>query len=128
MGEVSRAVVRIGGMEYTIKGEESEEYLHKVAICVDRKMKEIEKTHFNLSTSMLAVLASINLADDLLKSEEEIEALKAEKKELSEEVEILNEMLLQLEEENKKLKETIKKPSAPVIYDVARGNRSNNRR
>lgn len=141
MGDISKAVVRIGGLEYTIKGKESEEYLHKVAICVDRKMREIEKTHFNLSTSMLAVLASVNMADDMLKSEEkleasneelevaneEIEALKKELDRLSEEVEILNEMLIQLEKENKTLKEAIKKPNAPVIYDVARGNRSNKR-
>lgn len=127
MGDVSRAVVRIGGLEYTIKGKESEEYLHKVAICVDKKMREIEKTHFNLSTSMLAVLVSINLADDVLKSEDEIAKLKDEIERLREENEILNEMLLQLEEENKKLKETVKKPNPPVIYDVARGNRNTKR-
>lgn len=138
---VSRAVVRIGGLEYTIKGNESEEYLHKVAIYVDKKMKSIEKTHFNLSTSMLAVLTSINLADEVLKADEEIEALKGEIETLKEEVEILNDMLVQLEDENKTLKEILerqnrqgihkqeppKKPNTPVIYDVARSNKGGKR-
>ncbi|NMA95133.1 MAG: cell division protein ZapA [Clostridiales bacterium] len=110
MGEVSRAVVRIGGLEYTIKGKESEEYLHKVAICVDKKMREIEKTHFNLSTSMRAVLVSINMANDMLKRDEEIKKLKQKIGELQEENELLNEMLVQLEKESS---------STPNIYDVS---------
>lgn len=138
MGEdMSKAIVRIGGLEYTIKGNEPEEYLHKVAICVDKKMKAIEKTNFNLSTSMLAVLTSINLADEVLKSEAELEKVNKELETLKEEVEILNDMLMSLEEENKTLKEilerqnnrqnTPKKQTPPVIYDVARGNKGGKR-
>ena len=33
--------VKINGLEYNLKGEESEEYLHKVAIYADKKIKGI---------------------------------------------------------------------------------------
>jgi cell division protein ZapA len=42
--EPNKAVVRIGGREYTMRGFVSEEYIHKVAIYVDKKMEEIRKT------------------------------------------------------------------------------------
>lgn len=132
--DISKAIVRIGGLEYTIKGNEPEEYLHKVAIYVDKKMKAIEKTNFNLSTSMLAVLTSINLADEVLKSKEELEKLHEELDTLKEEAEILNDMLMKLEEENKILRDTLerydsrqntpKKQIDSIIYDVTRSNKS----
>jgi cell division protein ZapA len=62
-----RTTVRINGQEYVLAGEEPEEYMHEVAIYVDKKMSEISRKYDKLSTSMVAVLASINIADELLK-------------------------------------------------------------
>ncbi len=62
-----KTTVRIDGHEYVLAGEETEEYMHEVAIYVDRKMSEIHSQFENLSTSMVAVLAAINIADELLK-------------------------------------------------------------
>lgn len=62
-----KTTVRIDGHDYTLAGEESEEYMHEVAIYVDRKMSEIHKQFKHLSTSMVAVLSAINIADELLK-------------------------------------------------------------
>ncbi len=62
-----KTTVRINGQEYVLAGEEPEEYMHEVAIYVDKKMSEIAKKYDKLSTSMVAVLASINIADELLK-------------------------------------------------------------
>ena len=81
-----KTVVKIAGKEYTIVGSESEEYIHRVAIYVDKKMNEISQ-HMNLSTLMQAVLTAINLADVCLKQQDEIIQLKADihsyKKELN---------------------------------------------
>lgn len=71
-----KTVVKIAGKEYTIVGLESEEYIHRVAIYVDKKMNEINK-HCNLSTLMQAVLTAINLGDICLKQQDEIVQLKA---------------------------------------------------
>lgn len=84
MEEPNKAVVRIGGREYTMRGFVSEEYIHKVAIYVDKKMEEIEKRQPALSTTMLAVLTAINLADEIMQQREEIERLRQELKELKE--------------------------------------------
>ena len=82
----TRTVVKIGGKEYTMTGFESEEYIHRVAIYVDRKMSELKSQYVNLNTSTLAVLAALNVADDLLKLQDQMEALTQEYQVLSEEL------------------------------------------
>ena len=42
--------------------------MHRVAIYVDRKMNEIAKQFTDLSTTMIAVLAALNIADELIGS------------------------------------------------------------
>ncbi|NLG37658.1 MAG: cell division protein ZapA [Clostridiales bacterium] len=67
MSDKVKTVVRIGGQEYRLSGYESEEYMHRVAIYVDRKMNEIAKQFTDLSTTMIAVLAALNIADELIR-------------------------------------------------------------
>lgn len=59
--------VKIYGMEYNLKGEEQEEYLHKVAGYVDKKIKNIMDKNCMLNMSSAAVLSAINIVDDLFK-------------------------------------------------------------
>ncbi len=82
----TRTVVKICGKEYMMAGFESEEYIHRVAIYVDRKMSELKSQYVNLNTTTLSVLTSINIADDLLKLQDQLDAL-------SKEYQILNEEL-----------------------------------
>jgi len=82
----TRTVVKIGGKEYTMTGFESEEYIHRVAIYVDRKMAELKSQYVNLNPSTLAVLTALNVADDLLKLQDQMEALTQEYQLLSEEL------------------------------------------
>ena len=67
MSDKIKTVVRIGGQEYRLSGYESEEYMHRVAIYVDRKMNEIGKNFTDLNTTMIAVLAALNIADELIR-------------------------------------------------------------
>jgi cell division protein ZapA len=82
----TRTVVKICGKEYTMAGFESEEYIHRVAIYVDRKMSELKNQYVNLNPSTLAVLTALNVADDLLKLQDQMEALTREYQVLSEEL------------------------------------------
>lgn len=82
MVQKKKAIVMIAGREYTIRANESEEYIHRVAIYANRKMEEIEKAQPSLSTSMIAVLTAINLADEVLKLQDEVDSLKDRIKEL----------------------------------------------
>ncbi len=104
----TKTVVRIGGREYSIKSMESEEYIHKVAIYVDKKMEEIRQRQPNLSTTMLAMLTAINLADEVIKLQQKVEKLQRE-------ISVLHSVL---EEDGRD-----DVPNTSVLYDVSRRTR-----
>jgi cell division protein ZapA len=59
--------VQIFGHSYTIRGEADQEYILGVAAYVDRKMREITEKLPVASLSKVAILASLNIADELFK-------------------------------------------------------------
>ena len=59
--------VHIFGHDYTIRGEADQEYILGVARYVDRKMREITEKLPVASLSKVAILASLNIADELYK-------------------------------------------------------------
>jgi cell division protein ZapA len=59
--------VQIFGHSYTIRGEAEQEYILGVAAYVDRKMREITEKLPVASLSKVAILASLNIADELFK-------------------------------------------------------------
>ncbi|PHS29954.1 MAG: hypothetical protein COA82_12000 [Alkaliphilus sp.] len=75
MGRKNKIIIRINGQEYPIVGYEKKEYLLKVGSFVDEKMEEISKKNTRLSTSMIAVLTSINIADQYFKLMDEYELI-----------------------------------------------------
>jgi len=62
MGSVD---VYILGQKYTIKGEETPEYIKQLADFVDSKLKEVCSNTPNLTPLKAAILASLNIADEL---------------------------------------------------------------
>ncbi len=65
--------VKINGQEYSIVGAEPKEYLLKVSSFVDDKMETIAKANKKLSTSMIAVLTCINIADQYIKTQDSLD-------------------------------------------------------
>ena len=59
--------VQIFGHSYTIRGEADQGYITEVAGYVDRKMREITEKLPVASLSKVAILASLNIADELFK-------------------------------------------------------------
>src|SRR5437667_3734044 len=59
--------VQIFGHSYTIRGEADHEYIMGVATYVDRKMREVTEKLPVASLSKVAILASLNIADELFK-------------------------------------------------------------
>jgi cell division protein ZapA len=59
--------VQIFGHSYTIRGEADQDYIMGVASYVDRKMREITEKGPVASLSKVAILASLNIADELFK-------------------------------------------------------------
>ncbi|PKL48869.1 MAG: cell division protein ZapA, partial [Nitrospira bacterium HGW-Nitrospira-1] len=70
MGSVE---VDILGQKYTIKGDASEEYIKKLAVFVDRKLKEVHNSAPNMAPLKAAILASLNIADELHRTRNEHE-------------------------------------------------------
>lgn len=71
----NKVVVRIMDREYTIVSDDPREYVQKVAYYVDDKMRETFSKNKKLSTSMAAVLTSLNIADEYFKVQGENEEL-----------------------------------------------------
>jgi cell division protein ZapA len=69
--------VQIFGQSYTIRGEADQDYILGVASYVDRKMQEITEklpaTSVSSSLSKIAVLAGLNIADELMKERAQLE-------------------------------------------------------
>jgi cell division protein ZapA len=63
--------VEIFGERYTLRASDSPDYLHRVAEFVDGKFCEVAKESPTLAPGRVAVLASLNIADELFKREEE---------------------------------------------------------
>lgn len=110
--------VNINGMEYNLRGEENEEYLHKVARQVDKKLKHILSSNSKLSVSSAAVLTALNSVDDMFKCdlayselEAEVEKLSTSNKSKSEELETLRKQLKYLEQYNSELQSKLKNMS-----------------
>lgn len=99
MAVKNKVEVRIAGKDYTLVGAESDEYIQKIALYIDKKMNEIIRSNNRLSTSMAAVLAAINVADDFFKIYEIESRLKIELKRAQEELEELRQERRRLIEE-----------------------------
>ena len=72
--------VKVCGKTMTLTGNESVEYITKVANYIEDKSAMIRgsENSKNLSPTMVSVLTSINIADDYFKALEEIEKLKGQ--------------------------------------------------
>ena len=63
--------VEIFGQEYKIKGAGDPEYIHMIAGYVDSKMREIAHSSGIMSQSRIAILAALNIADELHQERDE---------------------------------------------------------
>jgi cell division protein ZapA len=73
--EASKVIVHIFGEQHVIKGKGSEEYIRNLAYDVDRRMKEISLKYPLLAAHQVAVLVSLNMADEIARLKEEHKTL-----------------------------------------------------
>ena len=66
----NRVAVHILGEEYVLKGSSSTEEMYRVGLYVDQLMKSLAEKNVQMSKQKVAVLAALNLADELLKLKE----------------------------------------------------------
>ena len=68
----------VGGITYTVKGEGSEEYLHRMGDELENKLKSITRKNPTLSTTMVAILAALDFLEEAKNAQAEIAKLKDE--------------------------------------------------
>ena len=67
--------VNIFGAEYVLKSDENQEYVIEIAKYVDQKMREIDRSQAISSNLKVAILAALNIADELFQSKKYRERL-----------------------------------------------------
>ena len=75
--EKQKTVVKVAGKEYSIVSQDSPEYMQRVAAFVDRRITEMA-TVSRMPEPMVAVLVSLNMADELIKSQDDNARLRRE--------------------------------------------------
>ena len=95
----NRVVVTIGGKDYTMVAVEDESYVRKCAGLVDRHLGEVAAGG-RLSQADAAVLAAMNIADQLMKEQETAENLRRQVKDGLEEA---NSLKLELSEAKREI-------------------------
>ena len=75
----NRVTMSICGEDYTLIAEESPSYMERVGKLVDEKLSEVLSAG-SVSRTDAAILAAINLADELLKAQESGENLRRQVK------------------------------------------------
>ena len=73
--KISRITAIINGDEYVIKGNAEGQHIEKVAQYVDAKMNQLTQTNRYLTPKKVAVLAAVNIADELFRLQEDYQAL-----------------------------------------------------
>ncbi len=74
MDDIEATTVHILGREYKIKGFADKNYIIKVAQYVDEKMRELSKSSSLPSHDRLAILAALNIADELFQERQSTSA------------------------------------------------------
>jgi cell division protein ZapA len=72
----NKVEVIIGGNIYALQGEESQEHIQKVAGLIDKQIASIQKANVrtNLNTSKIYMLTALNVANEYIKTQQELAA------------------------------------------------------
>ena len=70
--------VEIFGAVYHVRGEKDPEYLQELAEIVDHKMRDIAQQVTTVDTGKIAILAALNIADELYQCRKQQEGERVE--------------------------------------------------
>lgn len=100
MSDKNNTKVLINGQVYTLSGQESEEYIQKVALYINNKLEELKKSDNGqlMSTRLLNVLLSLNIADELFKARDSVTQLEGFIQDKDHKITELQQLILQNEE------------------------------
>jgi cell division protein ZapA len=91
--EKNRVIVTIFGKDYSLVSEVDPDYIRKAATYLDSKMREVSENYPNIPETRVAVLAALNIADELFRSRESLDGLPDQEQHLRELARTLSEVL-----------------------------------
>lgn len=104
----NRIVITICGQEYTLVAEESQAYMEEVANYVSEKMEKlIDSSHVSHTDG--AVLTALNITDELFKSKEADEKLRAQFKTYADDLNKANNEISELKRQVFRLQQRLDK-------------------
>jgi cell division protein ZapA len=68
--------VEIAGQRFTLKTDADDDYVHRLASFVSAKLKDAKAGSRAFSTHALAILAALQIADELMQAREDLKSLK----------------------------------------------------
>jgi cell division protein ZapA len=77
----AHTAVRIFGATYHVRGSDDRGYLQELADLVDAKMREVARHVTTADTARIAILAALNMADELFQTQKRQEGERVEIKE-----------------------------------------------
>lgn len=95
MGNDNKTVIRLLGIDYPVVSNTSEEEMQKIAFYVDKHFNEVKQRNSRLSTTMIATLAAINIAEEYFAQKEDNDNL----------IKQMSEYIKRCERNDKELKE-----------------------
>jgi cell division protein ZapA len=125
MSERQKATVIINGIEYTIVGDGSEDYIRGIASQIDKLIREIDRSNPKLGETRTAVLASFQIADELEqvkkhnekleRSVKEFDRIWNESKSFKNIIDRLNQEKSDLVAENQRLRDVINEKDYAIL-------------
>lgn len=105
MTDKNKTKVLIDGQVYSLSGQESEEYIQKVALYINNKLDELKKSDNGqmMNTRLLNVLLALNIADELFKEREKASSIDAIIEDRDRKIHELRSMAAEAEEEKEAL-------------------------
>ena len=91
--EKNRVIVTIFGKEYSLVAEVDSDYIKKAAGYLDSKMREVSENYPNITEARVAVLAALNIADELFRSRDNIPDSSTVEQKISDLTRIISEVL-----------------------------------
>ena len=82
MEKSSKTTIRLLGIDYSVIYDDSEERMQRIGFYVDKHFNEVKLRNSKLSTTMIATLSAVNIADDYFKQKEENDILASLKTEI----------------------------------------------
>ncbi len=115
MGDLKKYTITLNGAKYPITAEESEEYIRKIEFYLNSRIeKSKDKSGMIYSDAITLAILSIDLADTLFKTQEQLSSLKNDSKQLLDQFDNLSaehaaslKEIKELEDQVSKLKEKI---------------------